>query len=88
MELLLCAGLVAAVLVILVRGHYWRDYLKRRAQRDEQLLFFTHTPDAYRPGLVHEKCVITRAERTNPTALINGGAQPCWKVFGRKQAGL
>lgn len=88
MELLFGVGLVVVVLVVLVRGHYWRDYLKRMAQRDEQLLFFTHTPDAYRPGLVHEKCVITRLERTRSTALANGGAAPCWKVFGRKQAEL
>lgn len=57
-------------------------------RRREELLFLTSTPDwpliSSRRGDVFDKRVfiVTRREPTTPTALITGGVDPCWRVYG------
>ena len=54
---------------------------KSVAPRDE-LLFLTHTPHAYQLGTVRDGLVVTRIVQVAPTALVTGGAAPCWEVYG------
>lgn len=52
--------------------------------RQDQELFLTHTPDAFKIGDRHHDDVITRIEPTSPTLLANGGRAGCWIVYGHK----
>lgn len=67
--------------------------LRHTGRQQEHLLFLTHTPgDHTEPGheWVHPTLgttfVVTQMRPTSPTALIDGGIAPCWKVFGRPRA--
>lgn len=78
-EYLLIAAALLAVIATVLRW-FWRDYKTKNA---DELLFMTHTPHAFKPGDIRDGNVITRIERTTPTALVCGGSAPCWKVYGK-----
>jgi hypothetical protein len=56
----------------------------------DEVLFLTHTPEAYPAGWLWERpdrwgggaFVITRQIRKAPTALLNGGSVSCWEIRG------
>lgn len=50
----------------------------------EELMFYTHTPDANRVGEIKDGYRITRVASTTPTALFNGGRADCYEVWGKK----
>ena len=83
-EYLLIAAALLLGIAAVSRWLFWRDY--RAKKNADVLLFLTHTPHAFKPGDIHDGNVITRLERTTPTALIGGGCAPCWKVYGRSNA--
>ena len=83
-DFLILAAVVVCAVHFAVAWRCWRRYKARNA---DQLMFFTHTPQAYQPGEVHNGNVITRIVQVAPTALVDGGRAPCWEVYGRPQRG-
>lgn len=80
-QTLILVGIGIFVALATVRNRHWTDYKKRPADKE---LFLTYTPHAFPVGSIHDGQLITRVERTSPTALAAGGTAPCWRVFGRE----
>lgn len=55
-----------------------------------RFLYYTYTPDLFelnkewRDGQ-GRLWIMKKIRPTFPTRLINGGTQPCWKVYGKKR---
>jgi hypothetical protein len=83
-DFLILAAVVVYAVHFAVAWRCWREYKARKA---DQLMFLTHTPQAYQPGKVHNGNVVTRLVQVAPTALVDGGLAPCWKVYGKPRDG-
>ena len=56
----------------------------KRSERNDTVMFLTHTPWAFQVGNIKDDYVITRIKQVQDTALITGGTTGCWEVYGCK----